>query len=117
MLTGRCMMNLWTAHSKIFVKKKERQRHGQPFQQRHVMNVLDVDVKRGAAHRIDDKDVEVTIVPAQDSGPIFVAEGDLAGADHRLPLGAPALIYHKSITQPRLQGQKSLTDIIATASL
>src|SRR5262249_34312281 len=99
------------------IREKKRQRHGQPFQQRHVVNVLDVDVKRGAAHRIDDKDVEITIVPAEDSGPIFVAEGDLARADHRRPLGALPLTYHKSITQSRLQGPKSLTDIIATASL
>src|SRR5262249_54878304 len=71
------------------------------FQQRHVVNVLDVDVKRGSPHRIDDNDVEITVVPAEDSGPIFVAEGDLARADHRRPLRSVSNIsqvYHAAVS-------------------
>src|SRR5215475_1558099 len=80
------------------------------------MNVLDVDVERRGAHRIDDCDMKIAVIPPDDSGSVFLPKIDLALPDH---LAAPSprrrpgssvisgwrcLIYHSSITlQPEVQ--------------
>ena len=64
------------------IGEQEGRRHRQPFPPGHVMDVLDVDVERGGAHRVDDGNVEVAVVPADDARAIFVAEFDLPLANH-----------------------------------
>src|SRR6516162_4481957 len=88
------------------VGEEEGDRHGEPFERGHVVDVLDVDVERRRAHGVDDRDVKVTVVPSHDARPVLLPEIDLALADHgrsssrrrgRGDLGG-CLIYHTSIT-------------------
>ncbi len=72
------------------VGEDEGQRNGEPFQPRHVMDVRDVDVEHRRPHRVDQRDVKVAVVPADDAGAVFVAEVDLALRDHRDPPCAAA---------------------------
>ncbi len=46
------------------------------------MDVLDVDVERRRAHRVDDGDVEIAVVPPDDAGPVLLPELDLPLTDH-----------------------------------
>src|SRR6202047_3459865 len=48
------------------------------------MNMGGVDIKHRRAHGVDQHDVEVAVVPADDTGPVFVAEIDLPLRDHCL---------------------------------
>src|SRR6185503_4823595 len=64
------------------VGEQEGQRHGQPLPPAHVVDVFDVDIKRGGAYRVDDGDVEIAVVPADDARAILVAEFDLALTNH-----------------------------------
>ena len=56
------------------VREEEGQRDGKPLEPRHIVDVLDVDVERRRAHRVDDDDVEVAVVPPDNSGPVFLHE-------------------------------------------
>ena len=76
MLTGRCMTYLCTAHSNRLVNRKVSGTVSHSSQ-RHVVDVLDVDVEGRRAHRVDDDDVEIAVVPADDARAVFLAEIDL----------------------------------------
>src|SRR5262249_5924456 len=97
-------------------------RHGEPLEQRHVVNVLDINVERRRAHRIDDHDVKIAVVPADDARAVFLPEIDLPLGDHGLwprncacePDISP--IYHwaqapdrPSIRPPEPGGRSSVT--------
>src|ERR1700732_523272 len=47
------------------------------------MNMGGVDIKHRRAHGVDQHDVEVAVVPADDAGPVFVAKVNLPLRDHR----------------------------------
>src|SRR4029079_19500759 len=98
------------------VREQECEGNSEPFPCGHAMDVLDIDVERRRTHRVDDHDVKIAIIPAQDAGPIFLPKCDLALRYHwRLQSGncwgsgppvsvqAPAsrLIYHTCITAER----------------
>jgi hypothetical protein len=46
------------------------------------MDMFDVDVERCAAHRVNEDDVEIAVVPPDDSGAVFLAKIDLPLTDH-----------------------------------
>jgi hypothetical protein len=52
------------------------------------MNVLDIHVERRGAHRIDDGDVEIAIIPPNDAGTVFLPKIDLPLTDHHALLWA-----------------------------
>src|SRR5271154_5763032 len=60
------------------IGEQEGERDRQPFERGYVMNVRDVDVEGSRTHRIDDGEVEVTVVPAEDAGAVVPPEFDLA---------------------------------------
>ena len=64
------------------VREQEGERNGEPLEPGHVVDVLDVDVERCRAHRIDEDDVEVAVVPPDDSGAVLLAKIDLPLTDH-----------------------------------
>jgi hypothetical protein len=51
------------------------------------VNVLDVNVERCGAHRIDDRDMEIAVIPPDDSGTVLLPKIDLPLTDH---LDAPS---------------------------
>src|SRR5215472_9470165 len=67
------------------VGEQEGERHREPLQRRHVVDVRDVDIEHRRAHGVDDGDVEVAVVPSDDAGAVLLAKVDLPLADHRLP--------------------------------
>ena len=64
------------------VGEQERQRHGQPFQPGDVVNVRDVNIERRAAHRVDDQDMDIAVIPADDPRAVFLAKRFLPFGDH-----------------------------------
>ena len=94
------------------VGEDEGQRHREPFQPGHVMDVRDVDVKHRRAHGVDQRDVEIAVVPADDAGAVFVAEVDLPLGDHcrfslGLPLPSPPFLVGCKIIISRRRGEPS----------
>ncbi len=80
------------------VGEQEGERDGEPLAPGHVVDVLDVDVEGRRSHRVDQDDVEVAVVPAQDAGAVFLTKIDLPLTDHRvsprsLPLSCALLAW------------------------
>src|ERR1700691_4703751 len=73
------------------IGEDEGERHGDPLEPVHVVNMLDVDVERGAPHRVNDQHVDIAVIPAEDSGAIFPAKFDL-------PLAAHVLLPRANVT-------------------
>ena len=48
--------------------EQESQRQRQPFQPSDVVDVRNVDVKRSSAHHVNDQDMDVAVIPADDGG-------------------------------------------------
>jgi hypothetical protein len=46
------------------------------------MDVVEIDVEGRGAHRVDEDDVEIAIVPADDPRPVLLTELDLPLTDH-----------------------------------
>src|SRR5262249_50990441 len=110
----------WAMHDEFVhspfeqVSEQESERNGQPLKPGDVVDVLDVDIERCRAHRVDEDDVEIAVVPPDDSGAVLFAKIDLPLTDHS---ASPWLsrspsdishIYHSwspcSIRRPRLPG-------------
>src|SRR5436305_2348472 len=91
------------------IAEQESEWDGDPLERGHIVDVIDVDVERRRAHGVDDRHVEVAVVPSHDAGAILLPEFDLSLADHprfscagwKLPFVVTSkrhLIYHTSIT-------------------
>src|SRR5215472_12487524 len=53
------------------------------------MDMRDIDIKRRGAHRVDDQDMDVTVMPADDARTIFPTERFLPIGDHVVLLYTP----------------------------
>jgi hypothetical protein len=84
----RAMHNVFMHSPLKHIREEESQRDRQPLNPRYVMNVLDIYVERCRAHRVDDGDMEIAIVPPDDAGTVFLSKINLPLADHAGLLGA-----------------------------
>ncbi len=48
------------------VGEEEGERHREPLHQAHIVDVRDVDIEHGRAHGVDEHDVEIAVVPADE---------------------------------------------------
>src|SRR5262249_38672603 len=64
------------------VSEQEGERNGQPLEPADVVDVLDVDVERCRAYCVDEYDVEMPVVPPDDSGAVRFTKFDLPLTDH-----------------------------------
>ena len=64
------------------IGEQERQRHGEPFKPGHIVDVLDVNIKRRRADGVDDQDMHVAVIPTDDPRAIFLTESLLSFANH-----------------------------------
>src|SRR5215472_4780626 len=64
------------------VCEQEGQRDRQPFQPCDVVDVCNINIKRRRTDRVDDQDMDVTVVPADDARAIFPTERFLPIRDH-----------------------------------
>src|ERR1700722_12135222 len=76
------------------------------------MEVRDVNVEHRRAHGVDQHDMEIAVVPADDAGAVFVAEVDLPLGDHcldslGLPLPSPPFLIGRKIIILRRRSEPS----------
>src|SRR5262245_239639 len=64
------------------VSEQEGERNGQPLNPCDVVDVFNVNVERCRAHRVDEDDMEITVVPPDDPGTVLFAKIDLPLTDH-----------------------------------
>ena len=69
--------------------ERESQRQRQPFHPGDVVNVRNIDIKRCGTDRVDDQDVDVTVILADDTRTIFPTERFLPIGDHVVLLYLP----------------------------
>ena len=66
-----------------YVGEKKGQRHREPFQRADGVYMRDINIECRGAHRVDDHDMNIAVIPAEDARAIFLTEADLPLADHR----------------------------------
>src|SRR5215467_9468069 len=69
------------------VGKKESQRDCQPLEPSYIMDVLHIDVERRCAHRVDDGNMKIAVVPTDDTRAVLLSKIDLPLTDHDFLLG------------------------------
>src|SRR5262249_57526186 len=77
------------------IGEEESKWDGEPLERRHIVDVLDINVERRRAHGVDDRHVEVAVVPPHDAAPILLPEYDFHLPYHFRP-SSPPLILHPS---------------------
>ena len=78
----RAVHEIFVNHPLENVGEQKRERNGEPFPRRHIMDVLDVDVESCRHHCQHGEEVEIAVVPAHDAGPVFLPKCNLPLTDH-----------------------------------